>query len=79
MLRSRSQPVDIAVGLGGGLICALRHEEPGAAQQYISLSSGPSATTSASPSERTKIEAARNEYVNAATCTLRHGEPGAAQ
>ena len=79
MWRSRSQPVDIAVGLGGGLICALRHEEPGAAQQYISLSSGPSATTSASPSERTKIEAARNVFLSAVTCTLRHGEPGAAQ
>ena len=79
MLRSRSQPVDIAVGLGGGLICALRHEEPGAAQQYISLSPGPSATTSASPSERTKIEAAENVFLVTAIWVLRQPEPGAAQ
>lgn len=69
----------LPLGRGGGLICVLYQTEPGAAQQYNSVSSGPCAATSAAPSERTKIEAARNVFLAAATCALRHREPCAAQ
>ncbi len=63
----RPQGVSLPCGRSGWLICVLDQTEPGAAQQYNSVSSGPCATTLASPSERTTIEAAKNAFLAAAT------------